>query len=63
MAGGGIASGSTVFTKFLRPQSTQFQSAAMWGVAATTGALWLVQLMRKEEEKEDNVRLERGIEM
>ncbi|KAK9280281.1 hypothetical protein L1049_013969 [Liquidambar formosana] len=44
--GGGIASGSGLF-KFVRPgfrpQSTDFQAAAMWGVAAGTGALWLIQ--------------------
>ncbi|KAL5569656.1 hypothetical protein UlMin_026231 [Ulmus minor] len=27
----------------LRPQSTDIQAAAMWGVAAATTALWLVQ--------------------
>ncbi|KAJ7959520.1 Ubiquinol-cytochrome c reductase complex 6.7 kDa [Quillaja saponaria] len=34
--------------KFLRPrlrlQSTDVKAAAMWGVAATTGALWFVQI-------------------
>ncbi|PON72853.1 Ubiquinol-cytochrome c reductase complex 6.7 kDa protein [Parasponia andersonii] len=43
MAGGGIASGSRLFSKFLRPRSTDVQAAAMWGVAATAGALWLIQ--------------------
>ncbi|KAE8724295.1 Ubiquinol-cytochrome c reductase complex 6.7 kDa protein [Hibiscus syriacus] len=27
----------------LRPQPADVQAAAMWGVAATTGALWLIQ--------------------
>ncbi|KAM7491825.1 hypothetical protein LguiA_034746 [Lonicera macranthoides] len=40
------ASGSGLF-KFLkpsmRPQSTDVQAAVMWGVAATTTALWIVQ--------------------
>ncbi|XP_010253042.1 PREDICTED: ubiquinol-cytochrome c reductase complex 6.7 kDa protein [Nelumbo nucifera] len=42
----GSAAGSGLF-KFLRPglrpQSTDIQAAAMWGVAVTTGALWLIQ--------------------
>ncbi|OVA13710.1 hypothetical protein BVC80_1767g33 [Macleaya cordata] len=45
MAGGSAAAGSGLL-KFLRPgrlQSTDIQAAAMWGVAATTGALWIVQ--------------------
>ncbi|KAM7499459.1 hypothetical protein LguiA_023873 [Lonicera macranthoides] len=40
------SSGSGLF-KFLKPsmrlQSTDVQAAAMWGVAATTTALWIVQ--------------------
>ncbi|KAF3783931.1 Ubiquinol-cytochrome c reductase complex 6-protein [Nymphaea thermarum] len=28
----------------LRPQSTDITAAAMWGVALTSGAVWLVQL-------------------
>ncbi|KAL6977566.1 hypothetical protein U1Q18_026361 [Sarracenia purpurea var. burkii] len=43
---GAPASGSGLF-KFLRPstrlQSTDIQAATMWGVAAATTALWLVQ--------------------
>nr|DAD38604.1 TPA_asm: hypothetical protein HUJ06_012926 [Nelumbo nucifera] len=39
---------STSLFKFLRPglrpQSADIQAAAMWGVAATTGALWLIQV-------------------
>lgn len=27
-----------------RPQSTDIQAAAMWGVAATSTALWIVQV-------------------
>ncbi|KAK4353862.1 hypothetical protein RND71_026056 [Anisodus tanguticus] len=27
----------------MRPQSTDIQAAATWGVAATTAALWIVQ--------------------
>ncbi|KAK9283826.1 hypothetical protein L1049_012080 [Liquidambar formosana] len=46
MAGGSVTAGSGLF-KFLnprrRPQSTDIQAAVMWGVAATTGALWIVQ--------------------
>ena len=38
---------STGLFKFLRPklrpQSTDIQAAATWGVAATTTALWIVQ--------------------
>ena len=41
---GGVASGSRLFSKVLRPQSSDVQAAAMWGVAAATGALWLVQV-------------------
>ncbi|EXB56009.1 hypothetical protein L484_018798 [Morus notabilis] len=44
MAAGGIASGSRLFSKVLRPQSSDVQAAAMWGVAAATGALWLIQV-------------------
>ncbi|KAL5580491.1 hypothetical protein UlMin_015257 [Ulmus minor] len=43
MAGGAVSSGSKLFSKFVRPQSSDVKAAAMWGVAATTGALWLVQ--------------------
>ncbi|XWS56931.1 hypothetical protein CRYUN_Cryun09bG0127800 [Craigia yunnanensis] len=28
----------------LRPQPADIQSAALWGVAATTSALWLIHL-------------------
>ncbi|KAF8413289.1 hypothetical protein HHK36_001265 [Tetracentron sinense] len=42
----GSATGSGLF-KFLRPglhlQSTDIQAAATWGVAATAGALWIIQ--------------------
>ncbi|KAK9940994.1 hypothetical protein M0R45_017625 [Rubus argutus] len=41
---GGIASGSSRLSKLLRPPSTDVKAAAMWGVAAGTGALWFVQL-------------------
>ncbi|XXG40022.1 hypothetical protein AAC387_Pa01g0838 [Persea americana] len=41
-----MAAESTLF-KFLRPslrpQSTDISAAVMWGVAATTTAIWLVQ--------------------
>ncbi|KAI3470973.1 hypothetical protein Pfo_027636 [Paulownia fortunei] len=40
------ASGSGLFKLLrpgMRPQSTDVQAAAFWGVAATTTALWLVQ--------------------
>lgn len=41
------SSGSGLF-KFMRPsarlQATDIQAAAMWGVAATTTALWIVQV-------------------
>ncbi|XP_004294723.1 PREDICTED: ubiquinol-cytochrome c reductase complex 6.7 kDa protein-like [Fragaria vesca subsp. vesca] len=40
---GGIASGSSRLSKLLRPPSTDVKAAAMWGVAAGTGALWFVQ--------------------
>ncbi|KAH0702365.1 hypothetical protein KY285_016643 [Solanum tuberosum] len=40
------AAGNGIF-KFLRPklrpQSTDIQAAAGWGVAAVTGALWVIQ--------------------
>lgn len=40
---------STGLFKFLRPklrpQSTDIQAAATWGVAATTTALWIVQVL------------------
>ncbi|PSS32479.1 Ubiquinol-cytochrome c reductase [Actinidia chinensis var. chinensis] len=43
---GAAASGSGL-SKFLRPglrpQATDIQAAAMWGVAAATTALWIVQ--------------------
>ncbi|KAK4606884.1 hypothetical protein RGQ29_000926 [Quercus rubra] len=41
----GIASRSGGLMKFLRPrlQPIDVQSAALWGVAATTTALWIVQ--------------------
>ncbi|KAH0761581.1 hypothetical protein KY290_017654 [Solanum tuberosum] len=29
----------------LRPQSTDIQAAAGWGVAAVTGALWVIQIL------------------
>uniref|UniRef100_A0A2P2J2E2 Ubiquinol-cytochrome c reductase complex 6.7 kDa protein n=1 Tax=Rhizophora mucronata TaxID=61149 RepID=A0A2P2J2E2_RHIMU len=39
--------GEAALSKFLsprlRPQSTDIQAAAFWGVAATTTALWLIQ--------------------
>ncbi|KAK4363542.1 hypothetical protein RND71_018783 [Anisodus tanguticus] len=44
----------------IRPQSTDMQAAAMWGVAAFTGALWVIQpwdflrktfIEKQEEEK------------
>lgn len=42
-----MAAESTLF-KFLRPslrpQSTDMSAAVMWGVAATTTAIWLVQV-------------------
>ncbi|KAL2558316.1 hypothetical protein Fot_03055 [Forsythia ovata] len=41
-----VASGSGLF-KFLRPsmrpQATDVQAAALWGITATTGALWFIQ--------------------
>ena len=42
----GIASRSGGLMKFLRPrlQPIDVQSAALWGVAATTTALWIVQV-------------------
>ncbi|PKU81517.1 Ubiquinol-cytochrome c reductase complex 6.7 kDa protein [Dendrobium catenatum] len=47
MATGSVASRSGLF-KFLRPglrlQSTDVSAAVTWGVAATTTALWLVQV-------------------
>ncbi|KAK6794146.1 hypothetical protein RDI58_007599 [Solanum bulbocastanum] len=56
------AAGNRLF-KFLgpkRPQSTDIQAAAGWGVAAVTGALWVIQpwdflrktfIEKQEEEK------------
>ncbi|CAD5167955.1 unnamed protein product [Musa acuminata subsp. malaccensis] len=41
-----MATGSGLFTFLrprLRPQSTDIAAAATWGVAAATGALWLIQ--------------------
>ncbi|MBA0748348.1 hypothetical protein Gogos_005185 [Gossypium gossypioides] len=39
--------GERALFKFLKPgqrlQPADVQAAAMWGVAATTGALWLIQ--------------------
>ncbi|MFQ6644208.1 hypothetical protein Gotur_018680, partial [Gossypium turneri] len=39
--------GERAMFKFLKPgqrlQPADVQAAAMWGVAATTGALWLIQ--------------------
>ncbi|KAG2669809.1 hypothetical protein I3843_14G051200 [Carya illinoinensis] len=44
---GGIASRSGGILKFLNPklrlQPSDIQSAALWGVAGATSALWLVQ--------------------
>ncbi|CAA3032037.1 ubiquinol-cytochrome c reductase complex kDa [Olea europaea subsp. europaea] len=41
------AASGLAFSKFLRPsmrlQSTDIQAVALWGVAATTTALWLIQ--------------------
>ncbi|GFY83533.1 hypothetical protein Acr_03g0003070 [Actinidia rufa] len=49
---GAAASGSGL-SKFLRPglrpQATDIQAAAMWGVAAATTALWIVQLLFLEK--------------
>jgi hypothetical protein len=46
--GGEAAAAGGVF-KFLsprlRPQSTDIQAAVCWGVAATTTALWLIQVL------------------
>ncbi|KAG7949284.1 hypothetical protein I3843_13G054000 [Carya illinoinensis] len=46
MAAGVVASRSGGILKFLspklRPQPTDIQSAALWGFAAATSALWLV---------------------
>ncbi|KAF8397051.1 hypothetical protein HHK36_018689 [Tetracentron sinense] len=54
----GSATGSGLF-KFLRPgrlQSTDIQAAAMWGVAAATGALWVIQgIVMSEVEKFGNI--------
>lgn len=44
-----MATGSGLFTFLrprLRPQSTDIAAAATWGVAAATGALWLIQVQR-----------------
>lgn len=50
MATGSAAAGSGLF-KFLRPrlrpQSDDIAAAAAWGVAATTGALWLIQVWQR----------------
>uniref|UniRef100_A0A7N2MLA4 Uncharacterized protein n=1 Tax=Quercus lobata TaxID=97700 RepID=A0A7N2MLA4_QUELO len=47
----GIASRSGGLKKFLWPrlQPIDVQSAALWGVAATTTALWIVQNTRMEK--------------
>ncbi|KAK9167904.1 hypothetical protein Syun_000044 [Stephania yunnanensis] len=46
MGAASVQAGSGLF-KFLnprrRPQSIDLQAAATWGVAAATGAIWLVQ--------------------
>ncbi|RWW25298.1 hypothetical protein GW17_00010371 [Ensete ventricosum] len=45
-----MATGSGLFTFLrprLRPQSTDIAAAATWGVAATTGALWFIQVQRR----------------
>ncbi|KAK8942636.1 hypothetical protein KSP39_PZI008748 [Platanthera zijinensis] len=59
MAIGSAASVSGLF-KFvrpsLRPQSTDISAAVTWGVAATTTALWLVQLKKRKKKKAKSVR-------
>uniref|UniRef100_A0A3Q7FPE4 Uncharacterized protein n=1 Tax=Solanum lycopersicum TaxID=4081 RepID=A0A3Q7FPE4_SOLLC len=50
------AAGNGLF-KFLspkrRPQSTDIQAAAGWGVAAVTGALWVIQKTIKMDKEKD----------
>ncbi|KAG2672868.1 hypothetical protein I3760_13G061700 [Carya illinoinensis] len=58
MAAGVVASRSGGILKFLspklRPQPTDIQSAALWGFAAATSALWLVPMtfLEKPEAEE-----------
>ncbi|KHG22468.1 Ubiquinol-cytochrome c reductase complex 6.7 kDa [Gossypium arboreum] len=42
----------------LRPHPIDIQAAAAWGVAATTTALWLIQL-RTDSRQSDHVKVER----